>query len=79
MLAPLLPPPCTARDPAATAGGGAYSAKANTSSSRLIYSPTSVTKHKPEDLFKQSPPSWRLLMPFQRFLYSQPHDNGGGR
>lgn len=71
MLAPTWSPspPRTARDPAATAGGSAYSAHASTELlSMLIYGPASVRKHKLEDLFKPSPTSWCLVIAVSAFF-----------
>lgn len=55
MLATTLAPPphYTAQDPAATAGGSAYSAGPRSElHCILIYGPASVRKHKLVDLFK---------------------------
>lgn len=71
MLAPTWSPspPCTARDPAATAGGSAYSAHGSSELlSTLIYGPASVRKHKLEDLFKQLPTSWCLVIAVSAFF-----------
>lgn len=59
------PPPCTARDLLQLE----EVLTQHRLLSVLLYGSASVRKHKLEDLFKQSPPSWRLLMPFQRFLF----------